>query len=80
MDKKQKKRIQTLQEKLQKLRQQLAGAKKQMDDPSEVQVIQQNITAAEAELEKLSPLDPGYDDVQARQRWAEARLAVAENK
>jgi F-type H+-transporting ATPase subunit epsilon len=38
------------------------------------------LQAAEAELETLSPLDPSYDDVQARRRWAEARVATAESK
>jgi F-type H+-transporting ATPase subunit epsilon len=35
------------------------------------------LQAAEAELEKLSPMDPAYEDAAARRRWAEARLAVA---
>jgi peptidoglycan hydrolase CwlO-like protein len=52
MDKKAKKRIDLLQEKLQKLRQQLAGAKKQMDDPSEVRRLEQEIATAESELVK----------------------------
>ncbi|MBN1590663.1 MAG: hypothetical protein JW888_14210 [Pirellulales bacterium] len=53
MDKKAKKKIQTLHERLQKLRQQLAGAKQQMDDPSEVTTLESQIAAAEAELAKL---------------------------
>ncbi|HBO44744.1 MAG TPA: hypothetical protein DD670_12605 [Planctomycetaceae bacterium] len=52
-DKKTKKKTQTLHERLQKLRQQLAGMKKQMDDPAEVRDIETQIAAAEAELEKL---------------------------
>jgi len=53
MDKKAKKKIDVLQQKLQKLRQQLAGAKKQMDDPDEVARLQQQVADAEAELAKL---------------------------
>ncbi len=53
MDKKAKKKIDVLQQKLQKLRQQLAGAKKQMDDPSDVTRLEQEIAAAEAEVAKL---------------------------
>jgi hypothetical protein len=53
MDKKAKKRIDLLQQKLQKLRQQLAGAKKQMDDPADVRRLESEIAAAEAEVHKL---------------------------
>lgn len=53
MDKKQKKKSQVLQQRIQSLRQQLAGAKKQMDDPAELKSIQQQFTAAEAELAKI---------------------------
>jgi peptidoglycan hydrolase CwlO-like protein len=53
MDKKAKKRIDLLQQKLQKLRQQLAGAKKQMDEPEEAVRLEKEIAAAEAELHKL---------------------------
>lgn len=52
MDKKHKKRIQTLNQRIQTLRQQLAGARRQMDDPAEVKHIEQQLAAAEAELEK----------------------------
>ena len=52
MDKKQKKRIQTLHERLQDLRQKLSGAKRQMDDPGEVKQIELQIVQAEAELQK----------------------------
>ena len=52
MDKKQKKRIQTLRQRLQELRPKLAGAKRQMDDPAEVKQLEQQIAAAEAELQK----------------------------
>lgn len=53
MDKKQKKKIDTLNQKLQRLRQQLAGARKQMDEPDQVQLLEKEIAAAEAELAKL---------------------------
>jgi hypothetical protein len=53
MDKKAKKRIDLLQQKLQKLRLQLAGAKKQMDEPDEAVRLEREITATEAELHKL---------------------------
>lgn len=53
MDKKAKKKIQTLNERIQKLRQQRAGVKKQMDDPSELETLEKQIADAEAELAKL---------------------------
>jgi DNA-binding FrmR family transcriptional regulator len=53
MDKKAKKKIQTLNQRLQKLHQQLAGARKQADDPSELKALEDQIAAAEAELVKL---------------------------
>jgi hypothetical protein len=53
VDKKVKKRIDLLNQRLQKLRQQLAGARQQMDDPAEVKRLEQEITTAEAELQKL---------------------------
>jgi hypothetical protein len=53
MDKKAKKRIDLLHQKLQKLRQQLAGAKKQLDDPADVKRLEAEIAAAEGELREL---------------------------
>ncbi len=53
MDKKVKKKIDALNQRLQTLRQQLAGAKKQMDDPRELKAVQDQVAAAEAELAKL---------------------------
>ena len=53
MDKKAKKKINTLNQRLQKLRQQLAGAKKQADDPQELGALEKQIAEAEAELAKL---------------------------
>ncbi len=53
MDKKAKKRIDLLHQRLQKLRQQLAGARQQPDDPQEPRRLEMEIAAAETELEKL---------------------------
>jgi hypothetical protein len=53
MDKKAKKRIDVLHVKLQKLRQQLAGQKVQMDEPDEVRRLEKEIADAEAEIAKL---------------------------
>jgi hypothetical protein len=53
MDKKIKKKQDVLHQRLQKLHQQLAGARKQMDDPEEVRRLEQQVAAAEAELAKL---------------------------
>jgi cob(I)alamin adenosyltransferase len=53
MDKKAKKKMELLQQRLQKLRQQLAGAKQQLDDPDEVHRLEADIKSAEAELQKL---------------------------
>jgi len=53
MDKKTKKKIQQVQQRLQKLRQQLAGAKKQKDDSGETAALQKQVAEAEAELARL---------------------------
>jgi len=53
VDKKVKKKTQTLRQRLQRLREQLAGARKQMDDPAEVRALEEQIASAEAELAKL---------------------------
>jgi len=53
MDKKHKKKIDTLHHRVQHLQQQLAGARKQMDDPTEVKSLEQQLAAATAELNKL---------------------------
>ena len=53
MDKKVKKKTHVLQQRIQTLRQQLAGAKKQLDDQSELKSIEQQLAAAEAELAKI---------------------------
>ena len=39
-----------------------------------------DLAAAAEELAKLSPLDPEYEEAEARQRWAQARLDVAGGK
>jgi hypothetical protein len=53
MDKKAKKKIDALQQRLQRLRQQLAGARKQRDDAGERALLERHIAEAEAELAKL---------------------------
>lgn len=53
VDRKIKKKFDVLHQRLQKLQQQLAGARKQLDDPEEVRRLEQQIAAAEAELAKL---------------------------
>lgn len=53
MDKKVKKRLDVLHQRLAQLRQKLAGAKAQLDDPEEVRRLEVDIAAAEAEVAKL---------------------------
>jgi len=53
MDGKAKKRLDVIQKKLQTLRQQLSGAKKQNDEPGEVERLTKEIAGLEAEAEKL---------------------------
>ena len=53
MDKKAKKRIDLLHKKVGDLKQRLAGARKQMDDPGEVQQLENELAAAQQEIEKL---------------------------
>jgi hypothetical protein len=53
MDKKAKKRIELLHKKVGDLQQRLAGARKQMDDPREVEQLQRELAAAQAEIDKL---------------------------
>lgn len=53
MDKKAKKRWDVLTQKLQKLRQQVAGARKQNDDPQELAQLEKEVAAAEAELARI---------------------------
>jgi len=53
MDKKEKKRIEVLQHKIAKLQQQLAGAKKQPDDPADIPRLETELATAHAELAAL---------------------------
>ena len=53
MDKKTRKRIQVLQEKLQNRRKRLAAAKQQPDEPAELEQVQREVAAIEAELRQL---------------------------
>jgi len=46
-------RIDLLNKKVNDFQQRLAGARKQMDDPSEVQQLEKELAAAKQELEKL---------------------------
>ena len=53
MDKKARKRLEILRKRNDKLLQQLAGAKRQMDDPAEVKAIEKEIEDVKAEIEKF---------------------------
>lgn len=53
MDKKAKKKLSLLRQKLQKLQQQLAGAKKQDDTPGEIARLEQEAADLESEITKL---------------------------
>jgi len=53
MDKKAKKRIKVLNDKLQNRQQQLAGAKQQPDEPDELERVQREIEAIKEELHQL---------------------------
>lgn len=53
MDKKHKKRLEVLHQKIAKLQQLLAGAKKQPDDPADVPRLEKELAAAHAELVAL---------------------------
>lgn len=53
MDKKQKKRMDVLHQKIAKLQQQLTGAKRQPDDPAEIPRLERELAAAHAELAGL---------------------------
>jgi hypothetical protein len=53
MNKKTQKKLQTLNQRVQRLRQQLAGTKKQSDEPDEIKLLEQQIADAEAEIAKL---------------------------
>ena len=53
MDSKAKKKLEVLQKRLAQLRQQLAGAVKQNDDPEELVRLRREVEAAEAEVRRL---------------------------
>jgi hypothetical protein len=53
MDGRAKKRLEVIKQKLQLLRQKLAGARRQDDEPGEVRKLEQEIAALEAEATKL---------------------------
>lgn len=53
MDKKAKKKIHALNQRIQRLRQQLAGAKRQADEPEEAVALEKQIAEAEADLSRL---------------------------
>ena len=53
MDKKSKKKIEVANQKIQKLRQRLAGAKQQDDEPGEVERLESEIASLHSEVEKL---------------------------
>ena len=46
-------------------------------DDIDVQAARADLTAAEAELRELSPVDPAFSAADANRRWAQARLEVA---
>jgi hypothetical protein len=53
MDKKQKKQLDAAKTRMQKLRQLLAGARDQPDDPQEITRLKQEIAEVEAQIHKL---------------------------
>lgn len=53
MNKKVKKKMDTLKQRIQKLEQQRAGAKRQADEPEEVARLESEIAKARAELDEL---------------------------
>lgn len=59
MDRKTKKKIETLNKKLSALRQQLAGARRQRDEPEEVEMLARQVADIEAELKRLKDSSSG---------------------
>jgi hypothetical protein len=53
MDKRIKKKVDVLHQRIQQLRQRLAGAKKQPDEPGEAERLEREIASLEAEIDKL---------------------------
>ncbi len=58
MDKRHKKKIDALNQRIQRLRQQLAGAKRQRDDGGEAASLARQIAEAEAEIARLKADGP----------------------
>lgn len=58
MDKKDKKRLDVIHQRLQKLRQQLSGARRQDDEPGEVQRLEKEIATLEAEAKNIREVNP----------------------
>lgn len=59
MDKKQKKKLDALNQRVQRLRQQVAGAKRQRDESGEAASLAQQLAEAEAELAKVKSQEGG---------------------
>jgi uncharacterized protein YPO0396 len=57
VDKRLKKKIDSLNQRIQRLRQQLAGARKQRDDSGEAASLERQVAAAEEELSRLKGQD-----------------------
>ena len=53
MDKKAKKKIEVLRQRIQKIHKQLAGARQQDDEPGEIERLENEIAQAQAQIEKL---------------------------
>ena len=53
MDKKAKKKVEVLRKRIQKMEQQLSGARQQDDEPGEVEKLETEISEAKAEIERL---------------------------
>lgn len=56
MDKKDKKHLDVLRQRQQKIQQQLAGARKQADDPSEIRQFEEELKKIEIEIQRLKAL------------------------
>lgn len=53
MDKKAKKRVEVLRKKIQKMKQQLAGARQQDDEPGEIERLEKEMATAQTEIDNL---------------------------
>lgn len=54
LDRRDKRRLESLRAQLQDLQRRLAGAKKQPDDPREIQQLEQQIKAVQAEIDRIT--------------------------